>query len=378
MARPTPPSSSAYCSLPIRNRPTSSRRTAQARTRRSSSSSPAQIGQDRACAAGAARWAKSTMWSNFCGRAARASAGGRGTACARRRRPRWPGGGPSGSVQIQTSCQAGGIASSLTRRISSGSLTGCPSASHVGEAAPAPDPASGPAREQSERRSRAARAAGLLSLDRSSGRASARGTPMRRYPVCTSRVPADPGRSGSPLAIAGRDWVGILRWTDGYRSPTPLSWPASWPRACSSASSATCAIDTQSRRDRDAGRRARPGSSSSARTAGRGSARGRAARTPRWTRTATSPRRCRRSHGDGHGDRPDRPHGHLARRPGCRRRADRPPRLRRRRDRAAARRDPARPGDDARARGQARPRHRHLQRRHAARRRRQGRAWPRS
>ena len=67
--------------------------------------------------------------------------------------------------------------------------------------------------------------------------------------------------------------------------------------------------------------------------------------------------------------------------PGAGVRADRAPRLRRRRDRAAARGHAARPGDDARARRQGRPRHRHRQRRHAARapttRPASRRSWPR-
>ena len=59
--------------------------------------------------------------------------------------------------------------------------------------------------------------------------------------------------------------------------------------------------------------------------------------------------------------------------PGAGGRADRPPRLRRRADRAAAQRHRARSRGDARAGRQGGPRHRHLQRRHAAGRRRQGR-----
>ena len=71
-------------------------------------------------------------------------------------------------------------------------------------------------------------------------------------------------------------------------------------------------------------------------------------------------------------DRPHRPSGHEPGRAGRRRRADRAPRLRRRPDRAAQGGTVLDPAELRELRGQRRPRHRHVQRRHAARRRRQG------
>ena len=121
---------------------------------------------------------------------------------------------------------------------------------------------------------------------------------------------------------------------------------------CSSASCATSAVDTQSRRDATRS----PSTPGPARA--RAAARRRAARARAWP-TPRSTQRLR--------DR-DLPAGgadgapvigliaHLDTSPdasGRRRRADRPPRLRRRRDRAARGGHAARPGGDARARGRA-------------------------
>ena len=82
--------------------------------------------------------------------------------------------------------------------------------------------------------------------------------------------------------------------------------------------------------------------------------------------TATLPRR------EGAGDRADRARGHVPGRSRRGRGSDRPPGLRRRAHRAAARRHRARPGEMPLL-AAARPHDRHLERRHPARRRRQGR-----
>ena len=121
----------------MRKKPRSSRRTAQASTCSRSSSSPREVGRRRARAARAARGAKlDHVVELLAGRGARASAGGRGTACARAASMPVAWMWPPGYGQIHTSSHAGGMTSSWIRARTSASSTRLAVGVEVAKAAP--------------------------------------------------------------------------------------------------------------------------------------------------------------------------------------------------------------------------------------------------
>ena len=326
VASPSPPSSSAYSSLPIRNTPTSSRRTAHASTRSRVGSGSVELCRRSAVAGGAgrgrsrasssnfarSRCSRHLAWYRYCLRPAASMP----VAC------RWP----IGSGQIHTSFQAGGIASVRTRSRISESSIGAPSSSTY----------------ENPRPRRTRRSPGPAQSER------------RRRRLCASVVDIAP-TAGLPGGRPGKQ-LGILKACPQLLTHQPS--PSRWPRTSWIASSATCGRHTiprpAHRLAQHAGS-ARPWQAAGLRVA-RGGDRRRVPRRQRLRRGVARSvgRRVRRPH-----DRPDRAHGHEPRRARQGRRADRAPRVGRRRDRAAARGHAPRPRCDARDDRQARPRPRH-------------------
>ena len=341
VARPMPPSSSAYSSLPIRNSPTSSRRTAQASTRSRSSSSPAQIGQPRGGAAGGAACAKLDHVVELLPVAQLAPARVVEVLLA-------SGGVDSGRLEMPEGIRA------------DPDVLPCRRNRQLLDPQECPRDRGSPCRRRPSRRSRGPVGPGSCRSRSSPSGAAVRLvsglgwngvlmliTPRSLPELLRAVKPVVP----SPLGRDARRAPVSLEYSKAWpRSRTPLSSRAAWPPACSSASLRYVRIDTQSAARPRRARRARPGQLELGRllveSCGDRAHRCRARR--QRLRDGDAPAAA--ASGEAPGDRPDRPRRHQPRRAGCGRGAARAPRLRRRRDRAAAGRHAARSGDDAGAR----------------------------